>query len=170
MRRLWTLTVIVSIGLMTSVLMQSRKSKLTLPTPAKDDKITSAVGVDELNADDLYSIYGPDAIKISDYDKPTSSDVETMLVKNNTDKKTWGIELKITYKDIEGNQIHERREIVGEGIEPGKRMMVTLRSWDKQKSYHYYKSRKAKRASTPYNVEIKVANVFYYLITTEDEQ
>lgn len=168
MRKVFVFVVLPIVVLLVSVSVNARKNRLTLPTPPRNG-VAVKYDQESVELDVLDSIYGVDAIEISGYDKPTSSDVETMFVKNNTDRNIVGLELELVYMDLQGNQLHERTEVTDDQIGCDKRVAITLRSWDKQKSYHYFRSRKAKRASTPYRVRVCAKRVFFERVINDSK-
>lgn len=89
------------------------------------------------------------------YDKPASSANESFFITNNSSVHVSQITVEICYMDIEGREFHRRKAIAEVDLPAGATRNVTIPSWDKQKSYHYYHSvRSPKRITNPYRVAI----------------
>lgn len=89
------------------------------------------------------------------YDKPASSANESFFITNNSTVQVSQITVEICYMDIEGREFHRRKAIADVDLPAGSTRNVTIPSWDKQKSYHYYHSvRSPKRITNPYRVAI----------------
>lgn len=96
----------------------------------------------------------PDSlVRLSGYDKPLRSSVETVLVTNGFDRTMLQLSVTLTYSDISGRQLHEREVELRPVIPPGATRAVRFKSWDAQKSYYYYLGQKPRvDAVTPYTV------------------
>lgn len=137
---------------------QARKVRLSMPDPEKNmtSSMNGTIAVDSISD----SGYDPGQISVTKYDKPAASDVETMFVSNGTDRTLLGIMTEISYRDMSGALLHRRAEFIRVSIPAGETRMVSLRSWDKQKSFHFHTSRKARRVTTPYKVDISVGTIY----------
>ncbi len=126
---------------------KTTRPRLKATTPERVDEST-ALPLDTITVDSTLLVH-------SGYDKPLRSTVETMFITNRLDSATvTAVELSLIYRDMQGRQLHERRQWVAVTIPPGATRLVTLRSWDRQQSFYYYRSRAPRYATaTPYTVE-----------------
>lgn len=97
----------------------------------------------------------------SGYDKPRRTTRESMLITNNGLRAVRGVVLSITYNDLQGRMLHHARVRLNCLIAPGETKMVTWRSWDRQESYYYHRSRKGSRYSTatPYDILCSIDSI-----------
>lgn len=92
------------------------------------------------------------AIHFAGYDKAASSDVESFFVENDADSVLLSVTVEINYFTPDSVRLHSRTEEIQCGIMPGGTKAVSIRSWDRQKSFHYEKSRDTRRGTQPYKV------------------
>lgn len=96
-------------------------------------------------------------VRLSGYDKPLRSSVETLLVTNGFDRTLLQLTVSVTYFDLAGRELHERVVELHPVIPPGATRSVKFKSWDAQKSYYYYLGQRPKvDAVTPYKVHCTV--------------
>ncbi len=92
-------------------------------------------------------------VVFSGYDKKNNSTKESFFVVNKSDRVLTGITLRIIYLTTDSVQLHSRLENINCDVAPGERCKIDIRSWDTQKSFHYYLSDAPhKKRSTPYIV------------------
>lgn len=104
----------------------------------------------------------PDSVKISGYDKPLRSSYETMFVTNKSALPISGMRLQLEYFDTSGRILHSRQCDVAADIPSGTTRQISLRSWDRQKSFYYLLSTPPRKAdATPYDVR---CSIIYLLI------
>ena len=119
-------------------------------------KATPPERVDESTAPRLDTITVDSTLLVhSGYDKPLRSTVETMFITNRLDSATvTAVELSLIYRDMQGRQLHERRQWVSVTIPPRETRLVTIPTWDRQQSFYYHRSRRPRYATaTPYTVQ-----------------
>ncbi|MCM1076937.1 MAG: hypothetical protein NC411_06220 [Bacteroides sp.] len=98
-----------------------------------------------------------DGIKLSGYDKPLNSRKESLFVTNKLNRSLYGVEIHLTYTDLNGRMLHETTELIRAEIPAGTTRRIDFRSWDVQNSFYYYKSRKPKTSNvTPFMVACEV--------------
>ena len=96
-------------------------------------------------------------VRLSGYDKPLRSSVETMLVSNGFDRTLIQLSVTVTCYDLAGRELHERVVELHPVIPPGTTRSVKFKSWDAQKSYYYYLGQRPKvDAVTPYKIKCTV--------------
>lgn len=105
--------------------------------------------------------YRLDQVKYSRFDKPASSILETFSVTNTTDRTLKAVGLFLEYRTPDGLQLHKRYVRIDCDIPPGETRMLSVRSFDKQKSYYYQGSAKPRKRATPFDVIFDP--VAYYL-------
>ncbi len=98
-------------------------------------------------------------ISISGYDKPLSSHRETFFVTNNSSATVISIGVTFDYRDSKNRQLHSVTTSVECDIPPGETRQLSIPSWDKQKSFYYYRSAKPRRQATPYSVSHTINHV-----------
>ena len=92
------------------------------------------------------------AVRFAGYDKAASSDVESFFVENSSGRVLLSVTVEIDYFTPDSIRLHSRMEKIQCGILPGGTKAVDIRSWDRQKSFHYEKSRDSRRGTQPYRV------------------
>lgn len=98
-------------------------------------------------------------IILSGYDKPLSSHRETFFVTNNGSATVISIGVTFDYRDSKSRQLHSVTTSVDCEIPPGETRQLSIPSWDKQKSFYYYRSAKPRRQATPYSVSHTINHV-----------
>lgn len=94
-------------------------------------------------------------ISFRGYDKPLNTSKETLLATNNTTDTLQQIELRLTYTDLKGRPLHQRKVWVSHEIPPGQVRMLHFKSWDVQRTFYYAHGPKPRRdGMTPYLVTI----------------
>lgn len=91
-------------------------------------------------------------VEISGYDKPLSSHLETFFVTNKGNNMVKAINITFNYFDRKNRQLHSASHTIECSIPPGETRQLSVSSWDKQKSFFYYRSAKPRRKATPYSV------------------
>ena len=91
-------------------------------------------------------------LKITGYDKPLNSNKETFFVSNNGTSTITAMNITFNYFDSKNRQLHSASHTIECSIPPGETRQLSVSSWDKQKSFFYYRSAKPRRKATPYSV------------------
>ena len=87
----------------------------------------------------------PETVRLSGYDKPLGSRVESLFVSNRLDRDIIALEITLTYRDLQGRTLHEATR------------RIQFPSWDTQNSFYYRHSRRPRTANvTPYDVTCTV--------------
>lgn len=95
------------------------------------------------------------------FDKGSSSGEESFFISNPTGRDIVGADIMITYYDMKGRQLHRRTEKLTLDIPAGETRKTDIKTWDRQHSFHYYKSnRPARRTSTPFDVRIEIKTLY----------
>lgn len=102
-----------------------------------------------------------DIVVISGYDKPLSSRHETFFATNKGNTTITTINITFNYFDNQNRQLHSVTRDINCAIPPGETRQLSISSWDKQKSFYYYRSTKPRRQATPYSVTYAIN----YIIT-----
>lgn len=139
----------------------ARKQKLRLNTP-KTQTEDYAAGSFCVSSDckDCHDGYSLDQVVYSGYDKPLTSDKETLFITNNTDRELTAISFYIKYFDANDRQIHKAFHSLDVSIPPGETRMVSFRSWDVQNSFRYKNSRDSRRDSYTYTIELDPVSIY----------
>lgn len=91
-------------------------------------------------------------LKITGYDKPLNSNKETFFASNNGTSTITAMNITFNYFDSQNRQLHSASHAIECSIPPGETRQLSVSSWDKQKSFFYYRSAKPRRKATPYSV------------------
>lgn len=101
----------------------------------------------------------PGAIRFSGYDKPNGATREmfflTNLMPDSMDID--GVNVTFDYYDMKDRQLHSATHTLRVTLPAGRTRNVGVRSWDRNNSFHYFRSQPPRRrASTPYRVTSRV--------------
>lgn len=99
------------------------------------------------------------AIRFYGFDKTVNSSVESFFISNGLKSALSGLEIRITYTDMKGRQLHRRTVRIDTPIPDGETMRTDVKSWDTQKSFYYHKSVRPKRQATPFDVKVELLSV-----------
>ena len=98
-------------------------------------------------------------LRFSGYDKPNRATRETFFVTNNLSDSVTVQEINVsfTYMDMQGRMLHKQSHQIQCEIPPGQTRKLSVRSWDTNNAFHYYRSPAPKRrTSTRYKVTSEV--------------
>lgn len=99
----------------------------------------------------------PETVRLSGYDKPLGSRVESLFVSNRLDRDIIALEITLTYRDLQGRTLHEATRRVRADIPAAATRRIQFPSWDTQNSFYYRHSRRPRTANvTPYDVTCTV--------------
>ncbi|MDE6521384.1 MAG: hypothetical protein K2L17_01070, partial [Muribaculaceae bacterium] len=99
------------------------------------------------------------AIRFYGFDKTVTSSMESFFISNALDSAIIGMEIEITYFDMQGRQLHKRTVPLTVNVPPHETIRTDIKSWDTQKSFYYHKSAKPKRQSTPFDVKLRLLSL-----------
>lgn len=148
-------SVVIALGLCAIVAGAAAKKQRT--GPARIRAVETVVAKADTIAP--YDTIVPEegSVRLSGYDKPNAAVRETFFITNHTDRNLMAVSITLTYSDMKGREMHEATHCVRADIPAGATRNVGVRSWDANRSYHYYRSAAPKRrASTPYRVASRV--------------
>ena len=95
--------------------------------------------------------YARDSIIFSGFDKPLDSTRETFFATNKTSRTILSITLRLQYTLTDGRHLHADTHTIPCEIPPGETMLLTIPSWDRQKSYYYASGNPPRRRiATPF--------------------
>lgn len=101
-------------------------------------------------------------ISLSGYDKTREANRESLFISNKGPYTLTSLTLLITYTATDGRLYHRRTETVKCHIPAGETRLIDFRSWDRQHSFYYHRSRKPTRTTaTPYEVSIRPLKALY---------
>lgn len=149
-----------------------RKVKTTLRIEKKADSASPKKLVKDINggSDIVLNnscspplILSADSIHFAGYDKTCSSRKESFLVVNNSPVTVTRVEIKITYKDLQGRMLHQRVAASDCFVPPSETRQINISSWDRQNTFYYYLSEEPRKIATPYKVEISLLKAEYIL-------
>ncbi len=97
-----------------------------------------------------------DSIIFSGYDKPRQSRKETFFVTNKYSNTIKKLSVDFFYYDMDGRMLHKENHIIDCNIPSYETRRLNIPSWDKQLSFYYHKSKKAKQTGIPYKIEYSI--------------
>lgn len=127
---------------------------------------TGTVVVDELNmedygdgfivvtAGDTIKPYTLRQIRFAGYDKKPRVSKESLFITNTTDRTLTALSFDIEYLTMSGRQLNRRRVALKCNIPAGETRLVSIDSWDEQRSFHYHRSDRGKASTTPYDIRL----------------
>ena len=98
-------------------------------------------------------------IRFYGFDKTAGSPVESLFITNGLDSILRGVEIDITYLDMQGRQLHRQSIELDCTVAPGETMRSDFKTWDTQKSFYFHQSAPPRRQSTPFDVRIELRSV-----------
>ena len=110
------------------------------------------------NINTTYGNYDLTQIIFTGFDKPAISDKETVFISNRTDRTLTSLDLQIEYLTTDSIQMHKRDISIACEIPAGETRIAAFKSWDQQNSFHYIKSPKSRKPTTPFIVKITLTS------------
>ena len=95
-------------------------------------------------------------IRFYGFDKTVTSGLESFFILNGLDSTIYGMEIRITYTDMKGRQLHRRDVKIECEIPPHETIRTDIKSWDAQKSFYFHRSAKPRRQATPFDIHIEL--------------
>ncbi|MDE5772849.1 MAG: FxLYD domain-containing protein [Muribaculaceae bacterium] len=143
--------------------MDARRNRLSLK-PGKSTTSVEKPWEEKISydTDSIAIAHLRDQIVLCGYDKNAGSTSERWFVRNNSDRDIRSLTVEITYYDMSGKQLHQRDAVIYVNIPAGETRMVEVKSFDKQKNLYYYKSQPSRRASTPYDIRMRINSLTCY--------
>lgn len=107
------------------------------------------------------TVYSPEGISVTGFDKPLRSSRESFFVVNGSGITVEGISLTIVYTDMEGRQLHSRTAEAECEVPPGETRSVDIPAWDRQKALYYFRNppSRPRTAATPFKVKISINHI-----------
>lgn len=135
---------------------------IALPAAARRQRtgparITAETAAPESVADTIIPREGE--IRLSGYDKPNSASVETFFISNFMPDSVEidAANITLTYLTLDGRMLHEATHTVSVTVPPGLTRSAHVATWDRNRSFHYYRSQApSRRQSTPFKVQSRV--------------
>ncbi len=143
----------------------ARKIKTKHSSPKQTEKTIDASSSDSivsLSSDSLIFVdkIRP-GIRFYGFDKIVTSTIESCFITNRLPDDIKGLEMQITYFDMQGRQLHKRNVEIKCDIPSGETKRTDFKSWDTQKSFYFHQSVKPKRQATPFSVKIDLLSIKY---------
>lgn len=107
-------------------------------------------------ADSTELTLSTDSIRMAGYDKPLTSNKEAFHLINSTGTAIIKVGVRIIYLDLKNRMFHSRELPVEVIVPAGETRLVSIPSWDIQKSFYYYLGQEPKKVATPYKVKIDI--------------
>ncbi len=143
--------------------LQARKVKTRHSIPKYTEKTIGTVTPDSILSIESDSLTFVDkirpAIRFYGFDKTVTSAMESFFIINGLNDEIRGMEIQITYFDMQGRQLHKRTVNIECDIPAGETKRVDTKSWDTQKSFYFHQSVKPKRQATPFSVKLDLLSL-----------
>lgn len=143
----------------------AKGSKEAKKKSARRDRFRELPGDTVITVKGIEMRFNPDSLRFVGYDKAASITRETVHVINNGPVHVSGVKVKLTYRDLSGHMLHSREITLWTDVPAGETRKVDFTTWDPQNSFHYYKSAKPRKESTPYTITLKPLS---WLVPRED--
>ena len=98
-------------------------------------------------------------IRFYGFDKTATSSVESFFISNALDSEIIGMDILITYFDMQGRQLHKRNVSLDVIVPPHETVRTDIKTWDTQKSFYFHQSAKPKRQATPFTAKITLISI-----------
>lgn len=123
-------------------------------------RLHAVTAVDRDDALSVDTVINPEGFALSGYDKPLRSSRETIFVTNGSDTDVTGLEIEITYHDMDGRQLHQRVVRIDTDLPRAATRKLDFKSWDEQQSFYYANgTQRPRRRAFPYTVTARVTAV-----------
>ena len=135
--------------------------QIHLPTPTE-------VQVETAERSDTIFAPTKKQIRLSGYDKPNSATKETFFITNSLPDSLAieQVNVTFTYFDMQERMLHKETRTINCDIPSGETRKISVRSWDSNNAFHYYRSQAPlRRQSTRY----KVSSLVNYLIVAPQQ-
>ncbi len=143
--------------------LQARKIKTKHSLPKQTEKSIKAESSDSIISIATDSLTFVDkirpAIRFYGFDKTVGSSLESFFISNDLDDEIRGMDIQITYFDMQGRQLHKRTVSLKVNVPPHETLRTDIKSWDIQKSFYFFQSAKPKRQATPFSVKIDLLSL-----------
>ena len=146
----------VALCVLTCVVAEGRRVKVRhAPVVAEAEPAFADIPRQVTDADTLTMI------RIFGYDKPLSSDRESMFLTSGIDSDTiCGIELRIDYLTTAGVCLHTRTLKLPCEVPGGQTRRLVFKSWDETNTFYYFCTPpRTRKQVTPYTVKVRALSV-----------
>ena len=141
--------------LLTMLLMAVTGGAALADTTTRRGRLSSALADETTAAAPDTLTLAPGAVKPYGYDKPLTATREAVFLTNRSGATLTGVELDITYFDMQGRELHRRRVWVDCNIPPEATRRVEFYTWDARKSFYYHGGKHPRTDRvTPYTVTV----------------
>lgn len=137
--------------------LSAKKASLALKTPHKKEIHPNASPV---KADSISFISLKDKIYFSGFDKPATSRKESFLITNESSRTIVGLNLRISYFDLQGRMLHARDITIEDiTVPPGETRQKTIKSFDESGTLYHVNSKHPKSGAQPFTVSISILSI-----------
>ncbi len=119
---------------------------------------TTGVAMERIDTapSDTATTVDPAAVTLKGYSKRASDSKESFLVTNNLSHRISAIRLLMRYTTLGGEMIHERTVTIPVSLKPGETQMVSVKTFDVQRTFYYYAGPKPRKTATPFKVAVRL--------------
>lgn len=96
--------------------------------------------------------YSLKQILFTGFDKNQNNSKESFFIINNTDRELAAVSLYIDYRTPDGRQLTRRFLRIACSIPAGQTRSISIPTWDTQRSFYYYQSRKSGKGGNPFDI------------------
>lgn len=137
--------------------LKIKKEKTDKSKIDKEDNSVKTINIGDstliLSTDGFIKAFFPEQVSFAGYEKEANSTLESFIVVNKSSATITGFTVEIAYQDMQGRMLHRRKvELVCE-IPENQSRKFDIKSWDKQRTYYYYRGNSPRKTATPYKVE-----------------
>ena len=147
------------VGIVIPLIVSAQSSSIVGRRSSTEAKLYQAVSRQQL-VDTLLTPhipFTPMAVSMHGYSKRLGDAKESFILRNETHNYHISrVVLKIQYTTEDGTLIHSREECLECNLQPGSTQIVTIKSFDSNKSYYYYTMPPKRASGTPYRVQYDV--------------
>lgn len=139
-----------------------RKKRLNvkLEKEVNPNKESSDIQVVSMLSDSLLLRKFEKELRFSGFDKKASSAQESFFLSNGSNRRILGVKLEITYLSVSDQMLHRcMTPMIDCDIPSGETRRLDFKSWDRQKSFYYYKSERPRNSATPFKVLLKLVEI-----------
>lgn len=100
-------------------------------------------------------------IELSGFDKPLNSNYETFFLRNNGSANLLRLWITLDYTSVDNTPLHSRKETVRTDIPADNSRQISIRTFDRQHSFYYYRSRipRTEQGVAPFKVRITIDSI-----------
>lgn len=145
---------VIMLALVIGSCMVNNARENTIRKNLKVERTSETAIVDSIKVDENI-VFNAGAVVMRGYTKTAGASKESFMLTNNTNLHISQVEIAFRYTDVNGELLHERRELVSCDLPPYSSRQASVKSWDIGNKFYYYKG-KSRKDAIAYDVRVKV--------------